>query len=387
MRAKHLLETGSLALAPVRNVYNTLAGVFHKEMSLGRGALAQCFYKFVTNNGTLIPSEKTTLNTDVFEEVSSAEELSKVVLKAQPQGHARWVWKDMIFKVNIENSGSTHYVNWVRFPFFFDMVAFCNTLVQNNTSEFVLDKFTPEKTTLYLGEAQNRILNEIKFWSSRAAWYSERKIPYKRSYLLKGPPGTGKSSFCKYVGECLVAPVTELDLDKLIGESKRGPKKQTVRAPWLDNDDDDEGDRRNEPRNGVIIIEDIDRVRFDQNEKGLEKLLNYLSGVKGVEGAVIFMTCNDESKLPDALLRPGRVDRILEFGPLDEGGLKHISQTMFGAERVQETLDKWAKHVAAIEDKKPLGTAAEFTEFCVQQAMEDAQKEFDKFGNADQKLE
>jgi chaperone BCS1 len=26
-------------------------------------------------------------------------------------------------------------------------------------------------------------------------WYAERGIPYKRGYLLFGPPGTGKSSF------------------------------------------------------------------------------------------------------------------------------------------------------------------------------------------------
>ena len=39
------------------------------------------------------------------------------------------------------------------------------------------------------------ILQDIKEFISTPAWYNDRGIPYRRGYLLHGPPGCGKSSF------------------------------------------------------------------------------------------------------------------------------------------------------------------------------------------------
>lgn len=38
-------------------------------------------------------------------------------------------------------------------------------------------------------------LNDIREFCKSSGWYSERGIPYRRGYLLHGPPGCGKSSF------------------------------------------------------------------------------------------------------------------------------------------------------------------------------------------------
>jgi chaperone BCS1 len=40
-----------------------------------------------------------------------------------------------------------------------------------------------------------RILGDVQEWMASATWYSDRGIPYRRGYLLHGPPGSGKSSF------------------------------------------------------------------------------------------------------------------------------------------------------------------------------------------------
>lgn len=39
------------------------------------------------------------------------------------------------------------------------------------------------------------ILNDVREFLSNAKWYTDRGIPYRRGYLLHGPPGCGKSSF------------------------------------------------------------------------------------------------------------------------------------------------------------------------------------------------
>lgn len=40
-----------------------------------------------------------------------------------------------------------------------------------------------------------RIVNDVKAFIGNGKWYNERGIPYRRGYLLYGPPGSGKSSF------------------------------------------------------------------------------------------------------------------------------------------------------------------------------------------------
>lgn len=40
-----------------------------------------------------------------------------------------------------------------------------------------------------------KILEDIEEWIESSSWYYNRGIPYRRGYLLHGPPGSGKSSF------------------------------------------------------------------------------------------------------------------------------------------------------------------------------------------------
>lgn len=40
-----------------------------------------------------------------------------------------------------------------------------------------------------------RIHDDVLAWQSASAWYLERGIPYRRGYLLHGPPGSGKTSY------------------------------------------------------------------------------------------------------------------------------------------------------------------------------------------------
>lgn len=39
------------------------------------------------------------------------------------------------------------------------------------------------------------ILSDVKDFIDDPQWYTDRGIPYRRGYLLYGPPGCGKSSF------------------------------------------------------------------------------------------------------------------------------------------------------------------------------------------------
>lgn len=59
-------------------------------------------------------------------------------------------------------------------------------------SSVILDKTAgPDGSTVDIGEHLLGDLN--RFFASRK-WYDDRGVPWRRGYMLHGPPGTGKTS-------------------------------------------------------------------------------------------------------------------------------------------------------------------------------------------------
>jgi chaperone BCS1 len=144
------------------------------------------------------------------------------------------------------------------------------------------------------------ILTDVKEFLKSGAWYTDRGIPYRRGYLLYGPPGSGKTSFIQ-------ALAGEFDYNIAImniGE----PNLTDDRLAYLMN---------NIPERTILLLEDIDAAfnkRSQSTEKGFTSgvtfsgLLNALDGVASAEEVITFMTTNHPDKLDPALLRPGRID-------------------------------------------------------------------------------
>ncbi|XP_066975605.1 mitochondrial chaperone BCS1 isoform X1 [Macrobrachium rosenbergii] len=149
-----------------------------------------------------------------------------------------------------------------------------------------------------------KIVKDVKDFMDNPEWYSSRGIPYRRGYLLHGPPGCGKSSFITALAGELQLSICVLNL------SERGLT----------------DDRLNHllalaPENTIILLEDVDSAfvsREDTPEMksayaGLNRLtfsglLNCLDGVASTEARIVFMTTNYPERLDPALIRPGRVD-------------------------------------------------------------------------------
>ncbi|XP_066603199.1 mitochondrial chaperone BCS1 [Prorops nasuta] len=149
-----------------------------------------------------------------------------------------------------------------------------------------------------------RIIKDCREFIENHSWYSERGIPYRRGYLLYGPPGCGKSSF----------------ITALAGELERGICVLNLSERGLTDD------RLNHllaiaPQQTIMLLEDVDAAFCSREESpqvksaydGLNRvtfsgLLNCLDGVASAEGRILFMTTNYLQKLDPALIRPGRVD-------------------------------------------------------------------------------
>jgi chaperone BCS1 len=151
------------------------------------------------------------------------------------------------------------------------------------------------------------------------AFYTARGIPYRRGYLLHGPPGTGKTSL-----SLALAGIFGLEL-------------YLLHIPSIQDDGHLERLFTSLPPRCIVLLEDIDAIGIkrrstpdddDDDESEDEKetrqagryqltlsgLLNVLDGVASQEGRIVLMTSNFADKLDRALVRPGRIDKMIFLG-------------------------------------------------------------------------
>jgi len=155
----------------------------------------------------------------------------------------------------------------------------------------------PESLVLGDGVLEG-VLEDLREFGRSRAWYVERGVPYRRGYLLHGPPGNGKTTL-------VLAAAGELGLSvAVLGLSNRVLSDESLRT-MVDS----------LPPSTILLIEDVDcvfksaRATGDQTGVTLSGLLNALDGVSSREGRILFLTTNHPERLDPALIRPGRVDR------------------------------------------------------------------------------
>jgi len=146
-------------------------------------------------------------------------------------------------------------------------------------------------------------------------------IAQPKGVLLYGPPGTGKTLLARAVAhhtDCQFIRVSGSELvQKYIGEGARMVRELFVMA------------RANAP--SIIFMDEIDSIGGSRMEGGkgdsevqrtMLELLNQLDGFEATNQIKIIMATNRIDILDDALLRPGRIDRKIEFpNPNEEARL------------------------------------------------------------------
>lgn len=144
------------------------------------------------------------------------------------------------------------------------------------------------------------LIDDIRDFLKSGKWYYDRGIPYRRGYLLYGPPGSGKSSVIQALAGELEYNICILNLSE-----------QTLTDDRLNHL------MNHVPERSILLLEDIDSAfneRKQTEETGymsgvtFSGLLNALDGVASADERIIFMTTNHPEKLDPALIRPGRVD-------------------------------------------------------------------------------
>nr|GMC58760.1 26S protease regulatory subunit 8 homolog A [Ipomoea batatas] len=139
-------------------------------------------------------------------------------------------------------------------------------------------------------------------------------IAQPKGVLLYGPPGTGKTLLARAVAhhtDCTFIRVSGSELvQKYIGEGSRMVRELFVMA------------REHAP--SIIFMDEIDSIGSARMESGsgngdsevqrtMLELLNQLDGFEASNKIKVLMATNRIDILDQALLRPGRIDRKIEF--------------------------------------------------------------------------
>lgn len=169
------------------------------------------------------------------------------------------------------------------------------------------------------GDQADDLLADMRAFLAGSDWYQATGVPYRRGYLLHGPPGNGKTSVVK----------------ALAGELRLNIYVLMLSDPSL-NDSYLNGLLARVPERSILLVEDIDCAFTRRKQaKGLPSgltfsgLLNALDGVASAEARIVIMTTNHLDRLDPALIRPGRVDVKLWFGNATADQARRLYQRFF----------------------------------------------------------
>jgi transitional endoplasmic reticulum ATPase len=154
--------------------------------------------------------------------------------------------------------------------------------------------------------------------------FTEADIVPPKGLLLYGPPGTGKTLIAKAVATNSDANFISIKgpelLSKWVGESEKGIREVFRKA------------RQASPC--VVFFDELDSVAPRRSSSGsgdshvgdrlVSQLLTEMDGLQDLNGVVVIGATNRPDIIDEALLRPGRFDRILEIPLPDNDSIKEI---------------------------------------------------------------
>lgn len=166
-----------------------------------------------------------------------------------------------------------------------------------------------------------KIVQDIELFINPSTYknYFVREIPYNRKILAYGPPGSGKSQLIVRIAGEFNIPIYYVECNEYL----------TRAINVVDR--------------GIIVVEEIDKiikytasgdkkVNNSQTDKNLVLWHRVLDRIMGNK-VIIYMTTNNIEYLRElnygSLIRPGRVDKIVEIGYITIDEINEIIQKYF----------------------------------------------------------
>jgi len=174
-----------------------------------------------------------------------------------------------------------------------------------------------------LDELKEELQESIEWPIKHKEAYDYAQVKPPKGVLLHGPPGTGKTLIAKALAKTTESNFISIKgpelLSKWVGESEKGVREIFRKA------------RQAAPC--IIFFDEIDALvpkrgsgSSDSHvtENIVSQILTEIDGLEELHNVLIIGATNRLDIVDEALLRPGRFDRIIQVGNPDSKGRKHI---------------------------------------------------------------
>lgn len=200
-------------------------------------------------------------------------------------------------------------------------------------------------------ESKAELFETFELFNKQMEICKKLQTPYRLTLLLEGPTGTGKTTIIKALANYLnkniyVMSPTDLlksnlsrnlakwgkdgivvieDIDSLSSIKSRGDFVDED-IKYTENIGGHQEVRLEESSSKGLLTKSAKNKKSESNISelydlfggGLSSVLNNLDGIIEYHGSIIIMTTNDASSIDKAMLRPGRIDKIIHIGWLSK---------------------------------------------------------------------
>jgi transitional endoplasmic reticulum ATPase len=170
-----------------------------------------------------------------------------------------------------------------------------------------LDKFDPNHIVFAAGvqeKLDGALLSPLR-WPQA---YRREGINLKRAVLLHGPYGTGKTS----VGMITAKVAVENGWTFVMARPGRDRVQDVLTTARL-------------YAPAVVWVEDIDTDTGSSNPKAISEMLDAFDGINSKHGEImVAMSTNHIDRVPPGMLRPGRLDFVIEVAELDRAATEKL---------------------------------------------------------------
>jgi hypothetical protein len=217
-------------------------------------------------------------------------------------------------------------------------------------------------------EQKEAVQNHVDFFLNRKDWYDKKGIPYTLGFMFHGDPGCGKTSTIKAVANISRRHILNIQLSQI-------KSKDQLRHLFFNDEIHVHDGFKTEKflipvHERLYVIEDIDAMgdavlRREWKKPTAEKpkkkdpmdawmenhteeeesepidlsfLLNLLDGTLEASGRIIAISSNHPERIDRALIRPGRIDMIVNFKKCNIDILKSMVTSFY-----DQVFDDWTE--------------------------------------------
>ncbi|KAL4574736.1 hypothetical protein LXL04_021572 [Taraxacum kok-saghyz] len=172
-------------------------------------------------------------------------------------------------------------------------------------------------TAMIDSEFKTKVKSDLEQFLKSKQYYHRLGRVWKRSYLLYGQSGTGKSSFIAGMAKFLCYDLYDVDMSKVTGDSD-------LKLLLLQT-----------TSKSMIVVEDLDRYLFEKEKStavSLSGILNFMDGIISCcgEERVMVFTVSNKDQIDPTVLRPGRIDVHIHFPLCDFSSFKNLANSHLG---------------------------------------------------------